>query len=385
MIVLEVINNWPAETFIERHCQSLNSISAPVIVVSRLKSLDYAQQSSVDGSNAKPKQVIPNFDHLNTIEKIISLKYLAKISEFNLLPRNLVQLGFFKSLKPDLIHFHDANLAVNMSWIAQKLGIPYTLSLRGSDVQVAPLLSQDYRSKLRITLLCASGVHSVSDALWKKTVKDFVLQDDSVFHRTIYTIAPLSNQKKSFHEIKQGEIYQFISVGRLHWTKGYLNLLLAFRSFLDHGVNAKLTIIGDGLARDELIYWTHMLNLGASINLPGKLPYSQFSKMITDLDAFIQSSIAEGFSNAVAEAMALGIPVFATDVGGTKEIIKDGENGILLDSIKPEKWCEKLLLVQDQQLMQSLGNAAWTTANSIFSAKKHATEFVTFYENVLNG
>jgi len=159
-----------------------------------------------------------------------------------------------------------------------------------------------------------------------------------------------------------------------------VNLLLAFRILLDRGFNAELTIVGDGPAKEELVYWIHALGLDHSVRLPGKLPYEEFSRLMKNSHAFVQSSVAEGFSNATAEAMALGLPVFATDVGGTAEIIQDGVNGFLLDPFKPETWWEKLVLVKDARLMESVGQAGWKTAGEFFSAERHAREFADFYE-----
>jgi hypothetical protein len=93
----------------------------------------------------------------------------------------------------------------------------------------------------------------------------------------------------------------------------------------------------------------------------------------------VQSSLAEGFSNSTAEALAVGAPVFATDVGGTSELIRDGENGFLLPPLRPECWADKLQLAQDKVLMARLRVAAYETARYAFSPSAHARQFIEFY------
>jgi glycosyltransferase involved in cell wall biosynthesis len=89
--------------------------------------------------------------------------------------------------------------------------------------------------------------------------------------------------------------------------------------------------------------------------------------------------VAEGLSNATAEAMALGCPVFATNVGGTSEVIQDGGNGFLMDFTSPETWWEKFIQVEDRALMEKIRQAAWEKANQLFSVHTHATQFREFY------
>jgi len=384
MRIIEVVNNWPPEIFLDRHISALNDYWTRVTVISKQVSKSYASQASVGSGSINRSLAMPNFDHMSNLGKILSLRYLINRWYLKDTIRNSVVLGFVKSLQPDLIHFHDAGLALTMSWVARKLEIPYSLSIRGSDIHIHPHLQDGNIDRLKQVLQNAAGVHSVSDALWSNAVDICSLENYSKHQKTIYTTVPIfqAPPKVQYHSY---ELLKFISVGRLHWIKGYVRLMFAFRSLLDSGVNASLTIIGDGPARDEIVYWINALNLSSSIKLLGKLPYQEFCDMVINSDGFIQSSVAEGFSNATAEAMALGVPVFATDVGGTSEIVQDGVNGFLLDPFKPETWWEKLVLVKDARLMESVGQAGWKTAGEFFCAERHAREFADFYEKALHG
>ncbi|HRT58767.1 MAG TPA: glycosyltransferase family 4 protein [Candidatus Paceibacterota bacterium] len=149
------------------------------------------------------------------------------------------------------------------------------------------------------------------------------------------------------------------------------------------GGEYRLTIIGSGPEEPRIRHWTQHFGLEKSVQLAGKADFEGLKQHLSTAHAYVQSSLAEGFSNAVAEAMALGCPVFATDVGGTAEIIQDGKNGFLLPALEPGSWAAKLALAGNYNLMQRVRAAAFETARQHFSAEVHARKFTAFYRRAL--
>lgn len=387
MRIIEITNNWPAEVFINRHlCALIDNGLMPTLVVRHIdgKYIQSASISNLDDS----AQEIPNFDHLPFIKKITSGRYLLSHRKLMMRKeisyRNKVLLAFFDNLQPDLIHFHNASLALNMSWLARELGVPYTISFRGTDVQVNPLVSEENKNHLLETVADASGIHTVCDAIWNTTVKLLGIELRKVNHQTIYTTVPIPEKALGYPVGDQTQ-YIFVTVGRLHWRKAFPNLLIGFKNLLEKGLRAHLQIVGSGSEQESIMYWIHSLGLKSQVSILGKLSYDEFSKLMGQANGYIQSSIAEGFSNATAEAMAMGLPVFATHVGGTSEVIQEGQNGFLLDPHHPAEWWKKLELVQDRQKMCEVGMAAYQTAKQTFSSQKHAKQFIEFYTRILNG
>ena len=383
--VLEVIYNWPAETFIQRHVQALLIIQCQVLVVAR-HALNISPTSASLGEEDSDiyTKVMPNFNYLNWVRKAISLRYLTKNS---LLSNSVVAisekilLGYFEHLQPDLIHFHDATLAASMCWIPLALGLPYTLSVRGSDIQVFPLQLPERKEGVVSALIKAAGVHVVCDDLGRKASE---LARCELNCSTIYTTVPLPSSLPGWTAPEDcGEI-RFVSSGRLMWQKGFNNLLLALRHMRDSGTNARLAIIGVGSDLDHLLYLRKVLDLDEYVNFPGKLDYEQIKTIFQNSHAYIQSSIAEGLSNSLVEAMANGLPVFATDVGGTSEVIKDGITGFLLPPFTPQNWTEKLVLARDIAMMERVRVLAYKKAKELFSSERHAKEFVAFYARAGN-
>ncbi len=120
----------------------------------------------------------------------------------------------------------------------------------------------------------------------------------------------------------------YISVGRLTHQKGYDLLIPAFAMLLKNQPEAKLTIVGEGPERNFLEQMIAHLRLSESVYLVGYK--DNVLELVGSSDIFVSSSRYEGFSNAILEAMALGKPVVATNCeGGTRDMILDGETGIL--------------------------------------------------------
>lgn len=120
-----------------------------------------------------------------------------------------------------------------------------------------------------------------------------------------------------------------ITVGRLCKEKRFDILLEAFAQFHERFPHWRLRILGDGALRGELEARRDRLGLQGCVEMPGSVPdpYVEYRQA----DIFALSSEIEGFPNALCEAMACGLPAVATDCPtGPREIVRDGENGLLV-------------------------------------------------------
>jgi Glycosyl transferases group 1 len=163
-----------------------------------------------------------------------------------------------------------------------------------------------------------------------------------------------------------------------------MSLLMAFRYLLDRKIIAHLTIIGNGPDEARVGYWIRKLDLQTNVNLTGAFSYEEMRGVITSAHACIQSFLVDGVSNSQAEAMALGRPVFVTSSDGIEDVIRDGENGFLLSPLCPETWVDKLILAQDEKLMEMVGKAGYDTARRVFSTQEHTRKFMAFYDQAIS-
>ena len=115
--------------------------------------------------------------------------------------------------------------------------------------------------------------------------------------------------------------------------KGHATLIRAFARIAPGQPEAMLAIAGDGPCRPALETLTASLGLDGRIRMLGER--QDVSRLLKGFDVFVLSSVAEGMSNTILEAMATGLPVVATRVGGNPELVEDGGNGRLVPAGDP--------------------------------------------------
>ncbi len=119
-----------------------------------------------------------------------------------------------------------------------------------------------------------------------------------------------------------------MAVGRLVPEKAPARLLAATRGLVERGLDAHLVLIGDGRLMESLRTEAERLGIGSRVTLTGRR--DDVELLLPGADLFVSSSDVEGRSNAILEAMAAARPIVATDAGGTGELIRHGQTGVLV-------------------------------------------------------
>ncbi|MFH1745152.1 MAG: glycosyltransferase family 4 protein [bacterium] len=125
------------------------------------------------------------------------------------------------------------------------------------------------------------------------------------------------------------------SIGNLYKNKGFEYLINATKILATNGLNAKTVIIGEGEERKELENWIEQLGMEKNIYLAGRI--DEASRLLPAFDIYACSSVKEGLSYTIIEAMMAGLPIVVTDVGGNKELIADKQEGIVVKSENAEE------------------------------------------------
>lgn len=161
--------------------------------------------------------------------------------------------------------------------------------------------------------------------------------------------------------------HNFVTAGRLTEQKNHKMLIKAFKKVLDNHPDFMLTIYGDGPERQNLQDLISNLGIEDKVLLPGNV--SDIHNKIKNSYAFVLSSDYEGLSNALLEAMMMGLPCISTDCAGSDEAIQNGENGILIPVGDERKLEEAMLyLVENEEYRNKLGT------NAKKSAEKYKVE-----------
>lgn len=169
-------------------------------------------------------------------------------------------------------------------------------------------------------------------------------------------------------------------VGRLVKEKGLDRLLRVWASLTGHETML-LLIVGDGPLREDLESQAKTLRLLPSVRFLGH--QTDVSTLYCIADLFVLPSKTEGMSNSLLEAMAAGLPVVASNVGGNKDVIKDQQSGFLVDW-EDTTLCARMLLtlLSDTELRQRIGNAAKREV-SAFAMGDVAERYHQLYQTVL--
>jgi L-malate glycosyltransferase len=168
------------------------------------------------------------------------------------------------------------------------------------------------------------------------------------------------------------------TVGRLEPRKGTATLLAAFAALRGAGRDADLVVVGDGPLRADLERDADRLGIAAEVRFLGDR--ADVLGVLAALDVFVLPSRTEGMSNALLEAMAAALPVVATAVGGTPEVVSDGASGLLVapdDPVAMTRAIERVLA--DVALRASLGAAARQTVEARYGAKSMVRRLEAVY------
>jgi len=154
-----------------------------------------------------------------------------------------------------------------------------------------------------------------------------------------------------------------VTVGRLISLKRVDKILEAVARIPELG----LVVIGDGPERPRLEQQAVSLGISERVYFAGQRSHEETLRLMASCDFLVLNSIHEGLPHVVLEAMALGLPVVATAVGGTPEVVKDGETGVLVEVKTNKLEVELLRLVKDKKIRILFGKKAKRQAFNLFS------------------
>jgi glycosyltransferase involved in cell wall biosynthesis len=167
-------------------------------------------------------------------------------------------------------------------------------------------------------------------------------------------------------------------------VKDHRTLLRAFRLVLSEMPNAKLALAGDGELRGELEKETRSLGLGDAVRFLGvrrDIPH-----LLKSWDVFCLSSLSEGTSVTLLEAMSSGLPAVVTAVGGNPEIVEEGRTGLLVPRADAEALGAALVRVlRDQEGRKRMGEAGRARVRDRFTLDGMVSAYGDLYRELLAG
>jgi glycosyltransferase involved in cell wall biosynthesis len=291
----------------------------------------------------------------------------------------------------NLIHAHDYKsdfFAYLLRWKLRKRRPAVISTMHG---WALPGLRGDVFWRLDLLLMRRfDHLIAVSDATKEEMVVAGVPSDlISVIHNGIDT-ATWSRCKVNLsmrHALGLINAFPIIGyVGRVSPEKDVENWLRAAAVVTREYPTAQFVIVGEG--RDDGLL-NQLKNLAEALGIAGQVHFLGYREDLPSIyatfDLFFLSSRREGICNSLLEAMAMGVPIVATDVGGTKELIADGQTGYLLSAGDVEGMARVLLaLVRDESLRKNVGSAGRKHIEEKFSFVSRLRRIETLYERIID-
>jgi glycosyltransferase involved in cell wall biosynthesis len=174
------------------------------------------------------------------------------------------------------------------------------------------------------------------------------------------------------------------AVSNLRPEKGLADLIRAVSLARGRGREVRLVIHGEGSMRKDLEAMVAGLSLGPWVSLPGSTREPEVA--LRELDAFVLPSLSEACSNGLMEAMATGLPVIATDVGGNPDLVQHELTGLLVPPGDAPALAEAIVRLADgRALAAGLGERARTHAHSAFGMDGMVARMDELYARLLVG
>lgn len=214
----------------------------------------------------------------------------------------------------------------------------------------------------RWTVPLATQVVAVSERVAAYASREFRIPSDRL--TTIVNGVDLAHFRPS-PRMRHPQAPVIGCTARLHAENDHVTLLHAFARLADRWPNAQLLLVGRGQEEPRLRALAEALDVRGRIRFAGE--QADVAPWLAQLDVYVQPSLTAGISNSILEAMATGLPVVATAVGGTVEVVADGETGLLVPPGDPVAMAEALeRLLADPARVEAVGRAGRARAEAHF-------------------
>jgi glycosyltransferase involved in cell wall biosynthesis len=293
------------------------------------------------------------------------------------LGRSLAAVRFFRAERPDIVHVHNPtslHYAV-LSKLVSRAAIVVTI--HGDQDTHARLGSP---LEWRLTSAAVIVSHAAGQTLRLPSQAGRLI----VVHNGIQTVDVNEEQRANARiELDARDACVGILVARIDGRKGHGTLLNSLRALDDLGGGLKMWIAGDGAARAAAEAQAARLGLGDDrVRFLGRR--SDIDRLLEGADFFVLPSDIEGLPLSILEAMAHGLPIIASNVGGVPEIIQDDVNGLLVSAGDETALASAIRRVAtDPELRRRLGSAARARANTTFSLSTMVHKYDEVYDAAL--
>ena len=284
-----------------------------------------------------------------------------------------------------LLHIYFGHIAVHLLPLIRAWPKPLIVSFHGADVMV-DMNKPAYRSATLQMLDAVKLVLVRSESLRRGVIHLGCDEKKIEVQRTGIPLDEFPFRERSFPPRGRGGEWRFVQAGRLIEKKGLPVSLRAFASFLHRYPNATLTIAGEGPLLGDLQKLARELKIDNRVSFTGFISQAELRDIFFASHIFLHPSETgpdgnqEGIPNSMLEAMATGLPVFATRHGGIPEAIENGVTGVLVPEHNHEELARGLVdAVQDSAFLSRIARAGADAVGQKFDQRVQVQRLEDIY------
>lgn len=292
----------------------------------------------------------------------------------------------FLSHHYDLIHVFFGVPSGPLGYLAKKVfGVPYLIRMGGGDVPGFRPFQYKKLYKILTPFL---------NILWRNA--EFLVANSeglremasAVFPDLPICVIPNGVDTQRFtngHRRVPAPLVRILFVSRLIRRKGLQFLIKAIPQIVQHAqFPFVIKVVGDGPDKEEFLQQVKEHRVEEHIRFYGYVDHADLPRYYLDADIFVLPSLAEGMPNVVLEAMGSGLPVVATRVAGSEELVQDEKNGFLVDSKDVEALAQALItLINHPELREQMGKGAKKMARK-YTWNIVTEQYSSLYEQMVN-
>jgi colanic acid/amylovoran biosynthesis glycosyltransferase len=285
-------------------------------------------------------------------------------------------------IEAQLLHIYFGHIAVLLQPLIRHWRTPTIVSFHGADVLV-DMQKPSYRNATEEMLTLVKRVLVRSESLKRAVIELGCASQKIEIQRTGIPLNDFAFRGRNAPD--RGE-WRLLQAGRLIEKKGIKTTLRALTKFLREFPAARLTIAGGGPQLAELQSLARELQIDAAVRFPGFVSQEQLRELLYASHIFLHPSETgrdgnqEGVPNSMLEAMATGLPAFATRHGGIPEAVEDNVSGILVEEHDYESLGNALVdCAKDSSRLVAMGRAASETVARNFSQTQQTRRLEEIY------
>ena len=287
--------------------------------------------------------------------------------------------------KLDLLHVHYALPHATSAYLAKQImlekgiKVPIVTTLHGTDIT---LIGDDpsYKHVVEFSIDKSDGVTAVSDYLKEETYNRFDIKQDIKVIPNFIDLDRFQKSNKSHFKkaICPNDEKVITHISNFRKVKRVPEVINVFSRILDHGIEAKLLLAGDGPDRQKAEQQCRDLNICEHVRFLGKLEKVEDILSISDL--FLIPSGSETFGLAALEAMSCSVPVISSDVGGLPEVNVHGETGYLCTLDDIDCMAQYAVDILTNEVLHETMSANARAQAERFNQDHIVEEYETFYK-----